>query len=261
MDQYSQLISRNWAFIDKELQFKLKDVVLCFIGCGLGSNIAALSVRLGFEKFILVDFDEVEISNLNRQPFTLEHISQKKTDAIEDYIKKINPKANVVKYTKKVTTSDIEEITNKADYIINTIDVDEVYYCITDLAREKNKKVFLPFNIGFGGILFFFDNKSPYLKEMTGNKIINSEQEFYRSLYKNLDKKNLPSYIREVAPKILSEISSGKPNPQLCIASNIISALVITAIVRLEGDLPVDRSPKPIICDANNLLYNSDSWL
>lgn len=41
---------------------------------GLGSNIAVMLAQLGVGKLLLVDFDTVEPSNLNRQHYTLRHL-------------------------------------------------------------------------------------------------------------------------------------------------------------------------------------------
>ena len=49
---------------------------------GLGSNIAAALARSGVGHLILADFDTVELSNINRQLYTLNHIGQKKAEAL-----------------------------------------------------------------------------------------------------------------------------------------------------------------------------------
>lgn len=58
---------------------------------GLGSNVAIALARAGIGKLFLVDFDTVDITNLNRQQYFTEDIGRKKTEALSDIIKKINP--------------------------------------------------------------------------------------------------------------------------------------------------------------------------
>ena len=58
---------------------------------GLGSNVAISLARAGIGKLFLVDFDTVDITNLNRQQYFTEDIGRKKTEALSDIIKKINP--------------------------------------------------------------------------------------------------------------------------------------------------------------------------
>lgn len=57
---------------------KIKDINVFFAGVGLGSVIAETAVRMGFRKFVFVDLDDVEISNLNRQNFTQQDVRDKK---------------------------------------------------------------------------------------------------------------------------------------------------------------------------------------
>ena len=58
---------------------------------GLGSNIAVALARIGVGQMLLVDFDIVEPSNLNRQSYYIEHLGMPKTDALAEQLQKINP--------------------------------------------------------------------------------------------------------------------------------------------------------------------------
>jgi sulfur carrier protein ThiS adenylyltransferase len=58
---------------------------------GLGSNIAAALARLGIGELLLVDYDVVEPSNLNRQHYGISHLGMKKTDALKNQLADINP--------------------------------------------------------------------------------------------------------------------------------------------------------------------------
>ncbi|GAA0126538.1 sulfur carrier protein ThiS adenylyltransferase ThiF [Clostridium sp. CTA-19] len=70
---------------------KLKKSVVGVAGLGgLGSNIAIFLARIGVGRLVLVDFDVVEPSNLNRQQYYIRNIGMKKTDAIKEIIKEIN---------------------------------------------------------------------------------------------------------------------------------------------------------------------------
>lgn len=62
------------------------------IGCGsIGSNVAELLVRYGIEDIVIHDFDKVEPHNIANQLFTEEDIHKNKTDALAEYLYKINP--------------------------------------------------------------------------------------------------------------------------------------------------------------------------
>ena len=64
----------------KELQDKFSGatVAVCGLG-GLGSNIALSLARAGIGKLILIDFDRVDITNLNRQQYKICQIGKYKT--------------------------------------------------------------------------------------------------------------------------------------------------------------------------------------
>lgn len=65
---------------------------VCILGLGgLGSNIGVYLARSGIGRLVLVDFDHVEASNLNRQAYSLDHIGMKKTQALVEVIRSINP--------------------------------------------------------------------------------------------------------------------------------------------------------------------------
>lgn len=58
---------------------------------GLGSHIAIMLARAGLGALHLVDDDEVDLSNINRQAYSLCHLGEAKTDALCAILKDINP--------------------------------------------------------------------------------------------------------------------------------------------------------------------------
>lgn len=82
--------SRNRIYLRKEEQEIIKNCPIILGGCGIGSVIAECAVRLGFENLTIIDGDQVEASNLNRQNYTEEDISTDKVIAIEKRLKAIN---------------------------------------------------------------------------------------------------------------------------------------------------------------------------
>ena len=58
---------------------------------GLGSNCAVHLVRTGFRRLVLVDFDLVEPSNLNRQFYFPDQIGQAKASALRDNLRASTP--------------------------------------------------------------------------------------------------------------------------------------------------------------------------
>ncbi len=58
---------------------------------GLGSAVAVALARVGVGRLVIVDFDVVEPSNLNRQQYFIDQIGQYKVDALAENLQRINP--------------------------------------------------------------------------------------------------------------------------------------------------------------------------
>ena len=70
---------------------------------GLGSQIAVMLTRAGVGKLFLVDFDRVELTNLNRQAYDISHLGRLKTEALLESLNRINPYLEVTAAAAKVT--------------------------------------------------------------------------------------------------------------------------------------------------------------
>ena len=77
---------------------------------GLGSNIAVMLAQLGVGKLLLVDFDTVEPSNLNRQHYTLRHLGLPKTEALAQQLEEMNPFVQVYTRQLKITADNAAEL-------------------------------------------------------------------------------------------------------------------------------------------------------
>ena len=70
---------------------------------GLGSNIAVSLARSGVGHLLLVDFDVVDVTNLNRQMYLIPHLGMPKTDALRQILSQINPWLDVQTCQVRVT--------------------------------------------------------------------------------------------------------------------------------------------------------------
>ena len=130
------------------------------LGCPLLTYIASSGVgRIG-----IVDFDKVEISNLNRQTlFNPSDIGKFKVNQAKKAINKINKKINVIPFKKKLTSKNIKKIFSSFDIICDGTDNYNTRYLINDFCL-KNKKILISSAISkFDGQLmkFNFKKKGP----------------------------------------------------------------------------------------------------
>ena len=116
--------SRTELLIGKEAIEKLRKSKVAIFGIGgVGSFVVEALVRAGIGDFILVDNDEVSISNLNRQIIaTTETIGRPKVQVAKERILQINPNANVEIIQEFFMPTSPEIFDDTADYIVDCID-------------------------------------------------------------------------------------------------------------------------------------------
>lgn len=103
------------------------------IGIGaMGSRIAELLVRLGIEKIHIWDFDTVEDKNITNQLYLHHQIGMKKTDALEEILKDINPTCEIKKHDKW-------EDQMLSGYIFLCVDSIELRYKIATACKDNIK--------------------------------------------------------------------------------------------------------------------------
>ena len=107
----------------KALQDKLEraTVAICGLG-GLGSNIAISLARAGIGELILIDFDQVDITNLHRQQYKASQIGRYKTDALAENLREIAPYVKLTTHTQKISEENYSELLSQADVICEAFD-------------------------------------------------------------------------------------------------------------------------------------------
>lgn len=93
---YNALEHRHGA--DLQQKFSSACVAVCGLG-GLGSNVAISLARAGVRTLHLIDFDKVDISNLNRQQYRVSQLGMYKTEAMKKTLSDIAPYCNVIPHT------------------------------------------------------------------------------------------------------------------------------------------------------------------
>ena len=102
---------------------KIKKSVVGIAGLGgLGSVVAIALARVGVGRLILVDFDVVEPSNLNRQQYFSHQIGMPKVEALRENLSKINPCVNIRIHHEKLDRDNVERIFKEADVVVEAFD-------------------------------------------------------------------------------------------------------------------------------------------
>lgn len=123
---------------------KIKSTKVLIVGLGgVGGECALSLVRSGINDIVIIDYDKVDITNLNRQVVAYQStIGKKKTDVLENIIKDINPECNVIKYDLYLDKENIKELFDKEkpQFIIDCCDSKETKKEIIKESLNRNIK-------------------------------------------------------------------------------------------------------------------------
>ena len=126
-------------------QRKLRNSKVLVIGAGgLGSPVAIYMALAGVGTIGIVDFDVVDVTNLQRQLLhQTPDIGKLKVDSAVETIRAANPHVNVVTYNQPFTSDNAVEIIHDQDYdiIVNGADNFATRYLVNDVAYLEGKTV------------------------------------------------------------------------------------------------------------------------
>lgn len=118
---------------------------------GLGSNIAAALVRSGIGRLVLADFDKVELSNINRQAYFLRDIGRRKTEALAEILREINPFCEIVKHDVHVDEKNCLEIFGECPIVCEAFDGAEEKAMLVNTLLSESKTVKIIAGSGMAG--------------------------------------------------------------------------------------------------------------
>jgi molybdopterin/thiamine biosynthesis adenylyltransferase/rhodanese-related sulfurtransferase len=147
--------------IGAEGQQKLLDAKVLLLGAGgLGSPTALYLAAAGVGTIGIVDDDVVDLSNLQRQVIhTTDRIGIPKVDSAEMTMNALNPDVKVVKYETRIDASNIMEIIEGYDVIVDGVDNFPTRYLLNDASVRLQIPVVSASILGFDGQLAVF---APY---------------------------------------------------------------------------------------------------
>ena len=130
---------RNQILLGEDYLDKIKDKRILVFGVGgVGGSCVDALARIGFRHFALVDFDEVNLSNINRQVVAKESsVGKKKVDVMEDHLHELNPQIKVEKIPSFYLPENALGIEfSSFDYVIDCCDTIEAKVDIIMKCKE-----------------------------------------------------------------------------------------------------------------------------
>jgi len=134
-------LRRQQKLFSKKQQQQLEELKIMIAGTGgLGTNQALQLQRVGVDKIYLYDYDQVEITNLNRQLcYGKKDIGRPKVEAAAEFLKQFDLETEIIAVNEKITLE--TEIPAGIDIIFDGMDNFESRFILDQLAQESG----LPF--------------------------------------------------------------------------------------------------------------------
>lgn len=146
---YRSLAERHGAAMQKRMAEA--SVAICGLG-GLGSNIAVALARAGVGRLHLLDFDRVDISNLNRQHYTPAQLGEYKTDALRHTLGQIAPYCEIVTDTIRLDAENAPALLRREPIICEAFDNPEAKAMLVNTVLEMLPEAYLVAASGMAGL-------------------------------------------------------------------------------------------------------------
>ncbi len=164
MDSYYTRYIRHVILPDVGLKgqdvFK-KSKVLCVGAGGLGASALIYLAATGIGSIGIVDFDIVDVSNLNRQIiFNESDIGKNKSECARRYISRLNSSIKIDVYDLKLSYLNCFDIVSKYDVVLDCTDNLESKFLINDIAIKLNIPLVHGSVFGFEGYVSVFSGES-----------------------------------------------------------------------------------------------------
>jgi molybdopterin/thiamine biosynthesis adenylyltransferase len=235
---------RNRIYINESEQIHLKYFKILLAGCGIGSVIAECALRLGFENITIIDGDQVELSNLNRQNYINADIGVDKTKSIKKRLLAINPDANITIHNFYLTETNIDTLIRGHHVAINALDFkSNVPLVFDDICQKHQIPVLHPYNIGWAGLVYIIMPQGESLREISIDWSGFEKKVVKHFLDKLDDSTNDKKWILNILKQYENEKELLSP-PQLSVGSWLLGSLCTSILFDIAMQNSVKQFPE-----------------
>ena len=130
----------RWLIGNEALEMLKEKCVIVFGIGGVGGHCAEALLRSGIGTVDIVDFDRVDVTNINRQLVaTMETVGELKVDALKSRLLSILPESRVHAYSLRVSEDTIDRFDFASyDYAIDALDQVSAKLLLAQSAQEAN---------------------------------------------------------------------------------------------------------------------------
>ena len=127
---------------------------------GLGCPVAEFLTRAGVGTLGIIDYDNVDLSNIHRQSlYNVSDIKKSKVLVAKKKLKKINSKTNIICHKIRIDKNNLKKILKEYNYIVDGSDNFETKFLINDTCKKFKKFLVTGAISRFNGHIFTFDFK------------------------------------------------------------------------------------------------------
>lgn len=166
-ERYSRQIFIEEIGLDGQRKIMNSKVLVIGAG-GLGSPVIQYLAAAGVGILGVMDFDEVELHNLNRQIIHNENsVGVSKVKSAEQFVSKLNRHVQFIGIEKKLDESNAEEIISQFDVVIDGSDNFKTRYLVNDFCVKLGKPLIYGSILGFAGQIAVFNYQgSKHLRDL-----------------------------------------------------------------------------------------------
>lgn len=214
------------------LQKKLKNAAVAVLGLGGGSVIAGWLAAMGVGRIVGVDYDKVELNNLNRQFFyTEEDVGEYKTAALQKRLKKMNQDIDVQVVNRKIESAhSLLDVLEGIDVVVNAIDTPPVLSSRFVNSACLHYRIPL-FHASLGNTVGFFYRVSPFVSGCIDCRLIHIMR-------------NDPALLRRMKEKMsgdAAQVDFGNPGfaPNVAILTALIASEIAKHLTNYNPMFPL----------------------
>ena len=261
--EYDRFVTRNEGYVDATTQEKIRDSRLLIAGCGLGASTAIAAARMGFEQFVLIDGDSVDLHNLNRQFYDFDDVGQPKVAALRKHLLRINPQARVEAVQANLDQHNAAALVGRCDIVFDTIDfLDlEAILALHTSAQAHSRPIFTALSIGFGaGVLYFPPDSPASLAQIIQADMASAAgdgQTSYAAVFAKIMGRigaHLDRQVVEQVERALTVMEDGRPCPasQISVGSFTVAALAVSMMHDMLSGRSVPAAPVMVVHSFRN---------
>lgn len=175
MNRYSRLLELDDINEEKLSLLKSKRVLIIGVG-GVGQHVSLYLVTNGVTNLTLIDYDKVEISNLNRQILLTESdINKNKVEVVKEALLERNKEAFIKALNVKVTSENVDELVKGYDLVMDATDNWESRLVISKTCKKRHIHLLHIGVDGYKGQVCLFISKG--LEDIVDDSVVSSPRD------------------------------------------------------------------------------------